>query len=67
MREKFVPDFHESLKKAGIDESLFIEAMTDLVHEYEEKKARKEKANMDISRREAMISGAKMCVSYRDA
>jgi hypothetical protein len=49
MREKFVPEFHDCLRKAGIDEDKFMEIMKSLVQEYE-KKALRERANQDNSK-----------------
>lgn len=50
MREKFVSDFHDCLRKSGIDEGVFIEAIKYLAQEYEEK-ALRAKTNKDISER----------------
>jgi len=51
MREKFLPEYHDCLRKAGIDEALFIDAIKYLVQEYQEKVLRG-KTNQDITKRE---------------
>lgn len=48
MRGKFVPDFHDCLRKAGIDEDKFMEIMKCFVQEYE-KNALRERVNQEES------------------
>lgn len=56
MRANFIPEFHDCLKKAGIDEVQFIKIMKCLVPENEEKTLRP-KMDQDISVSELTLNG----------